>query len=55
MTCGNCVAKLERHLNGVAGVDSVIVDLKNEQATVSGVADLETIQLAVVEAGFTPK
>jgi len=55
MTCGNCVAKLERHLNGVAGVDSVIVDLANEQATVSGVAALEAIRLAVVEAGFTPK
>ena len=54
MTCGNCVAKLERHLNRVAGVESVIVDFKNEQATVVGPADLEAIRLAVTEAGFTP-
>lgn len=54
MTCGNCVAKLERHLNRVAGVESVIVDFKNEQATVVGPADLEVIRLAVTEAGFTP-
>jgi len=55
MTCGNCVAKLERHLNRVAGVESVIVDFKNEQATVGGSADLEAIRLAVVDAGFKPK
>lgn len=60
MTCGNCVAKLERYLNGVAGVESVIVDLKNERATVfgaaiNGAANLEAIRSAVVEAGFTPK
>ena len=55
MTCGNCVAKLERHLNKLTGVDLVMVDLKHEQATVSGALDLEAIRLAIVEAGFTPK
>ena len=55
MTCGNCVTKLERRLNEVAGVDSVIVDLKNECATIGGAASLETIRLAVVDAGFAPK
>jgi len=55
MTCGNCVAKLERHLNGVTDVDSVIVDFKNERATIGGTADLEAIWLAIVEAGFTPE
>jgi uncharacterized membrane protein YraQ (UPF0718 family) len=55
MTCGNCVARLERHLNAVAGVESVIVDLKNEQATVGGADNWEAVRSAVVEAGFTPK
>ncbi len=55
MTCGNCVAKLERHLNAVPGVDSVIVDLKNECATIGGAVNMELIQLVVVEAGFALK
>ncbi len=55
MTCGNCVAKLERHLSAVAGVDLVVVDLKNECATISGAAKLEVIQSAIVAAGFALK
>ena len=39
----------------VTGVDSVVVNLKNENVTVNGTSNLKAVRLAVIQAGFTPR
>ena len=34
MTCANCVATVERNLNKVNGVETAVVNLSSERATV---------------------
>ncbi len=53
MTCGHCVNAVRTELTGVAGVDSVEVDLDSKQVVVHGSAvDLQAILAAVDEAGY---
>jgi Cu+-exporting ATPase len=55
MHCAACVAKVERALTGVPGVDAASVNLATEQATVAfdpGRVDVERLQAAVATAGY---
>src|SRR5689334_4507971 len=53
MTCASCVAKVERALDHVPGVDAVAVNLATRTATVHGRLD-DTAPLvgAVIGAGY---
>ncbi|WP_300087691.1 heavy metal translocating P-type ATPase [uncultured Nitrosomonas sp.] len=52
MTCASCVARLERVLKAVPGVEEAVVNLATERATVRGVADMNALVEAVGKAGF---
>lgn len=52
MTCGNCVAKLERVLGREAGVSTVAVTLEPGRAVVRGDVSPERVRELVAEAGF---
>ena len=53
MTCASCVAKVERALDHVPGVDAVAVNLATRTATVHGsVGDTAPLVGAVVSAGY---
>jgi copper chaperone CopZ len=53
MTCGACVGHVTQGLQSVSGVQSVVVDLASNTATVSGeVLDLSQLVEAVNEEGY---
>ena len=54
MTCGSCVARVERALSKVGGVLSVAVNLATERARIVALAgtDPETLRAAVAAAGY---
>ncbi|MGO4474839.1 heavy metal translocating P-type ATPase [Massilia sp. 2TAF26] len=53
MTCASCVARVEKALKKVPGVDDASVNLATEQATVHGAAlDADAIVAAVAQAGY---
>jgi P-type Cu+ transporter len=57
MTCAACVARVERGLNKVAGVEKASVNLATEQATVTYNPDQtnpQTLLDKVTETGYTP-
>ncbi|MGH8857813.1 MAG: heavy-metal-associated domain-containing protein, partial [Polaromonas sp.] len=49
MTCASCVARVERSLNGVAGVLDVSVNFATEQASIKARSDVSmaTLKAAV--------
>lgn len=54
MTCGHCVARVERALRALSGVEKVEVSLGDHRATIDaaeGVA-AEVLVAAVEEAGY---
>ncbi|MHB1200581.1 MAG: heavy metal translocating P-type ATPase [Polaromonas sp.] len=55
MTCSSCVARVEKALSGLAGVEQVSVNFATEQASVSAsrAVSMETLQRAVKKAGYT--
>ncbi len=58
MTCASCVARVERALNKVPGVDSATVNLATESARIRwhGAGDLAPIlRRAVRDAGYEPR
>jgi len=58
MTCGHCLAKVERALKGTAGVYSAIVDLQMGEAEVDFEDDATTpaqLLSAVEHAGYGAK
>jgi Cu+-exporting ATPase len=58
MTCASCVARVERALKKVPGVDSANVNLATEKATVSFDADaaaVESLMTAIENAGYEPR
>ena len=58
MTCGHCLAKVEKALKGVSGVYSAVVDLPDGEAEVDFDDDqVTTAQLigAVTQAGYGAK
>lgn len=52
MTCGGCVAKLERALNQLPDVQSVWVDLDTGVANVDGEADMHSLIEVIERCGF---
>ena len=53
MTCGHCVAAIEKELRTVAGVSTVSVDLAAGAATVAGDGFTDdAVAAAVDEAGY---
>ena len=52
MSCGHCVGAVTRALEGVAGVESVEVDLERAEARVEGRADAAALIAAVVDEGY---
>lgn len=57
MSCASCVARVEKALKKVAGVQEVSVNLATEKATVDVNADvsLQTVMQAVDDAGYLAK
>ena len=55
MTCASCVARIERSLNKVEGVQSVNVNLATERADIqaSGFVDRKALVQAVEDAGYS--
>jgi copper chaperone len=52
MHCGHCQAAVNKELQGVAGVESVQVDLDSKLVTVTGDAlDDGALRAAIAEAG----
>ncbi|HEB97706.1 MAG TPA: heavy metal-binding protein [Sedimenticola thiotaurini] len=52
MTCNHCVARTQKALEGVSGVESVQVSLEPGGAVVQGSADADALIAAVREAGY---
>jgi copper chaperone len=53
MHCGHCVAAVEQELSGVAGVESVEVDLATKLVVVTGdELDDALLRAAIDEAGY---
>src|SRR5918996_2627241 len=58
MTCASCVARVERALKKVPGVDSATVNLATEKATVSfdpSSARIDALLGAIEHAGYEPQ
>jgi Cu+-exporting ATPase len=58
MTCASCVARVERALKKVPGVDAANVNLATEKATVSydaASAEVEALMQAIESAGYEPR
>ncbi|MET0983556.1 MAG: heavy metal translocating P-type ATPase, partial [Telluria sp.] len=52
MTCASCVARVEKALRAVPGVDAASVNLATERATVHGPAPAHAVIAAVRKAGY---
>jgi len=52
MSCGHCVAAVEKALKDQEGVDSVSVSLEEAEALVSGSPDRQALLDAIVEEGY---
>ena len=55
MTCGGCVASVQRVLTALPGVEKVEVSLENARATVDydpAKADVAAMKQAISKAGF---
>lgn len=54
MTCNNCVMHVQKAVEGVAGVESVYVDLKTKKVDIQykALASLEEISRAIQNAGY---
>jgi copper chaperone CopZ len=52
MSCQHCKSAIEASLAGVAGVETVDVDLGTLNVTVTGAASDEAVRAAIEEAGY---
>jgi copper chaperone len=52
ISCGHCKAAIEGELDGVAGVDSAVVDVDARTVVVTGEVGEDTVRAAVDEAGY---
>ena len=57
MTCNNCVLHVQKAVEGVSGVESVVVDLKTKKVDVqyTDAVSLAQISSAIVNAGYDVK
>ena len=57
MSCGHCVMRVKKAIEGVQGVKKVDVSLESKQAVVEfdeGKTDMEKIKAAVRDTGYEP-
>ena len=57
MSCGHCVMRVKKAIEGLEGVKKVDVSLENKQAVVEfdeGKTDVEKIKAVVKETGYEP-
>jgi copper chaperone len=57
MSCGHCVMRVKKAIEGVQGVNKVDVNLESKQAVVEfdeGKTDMEKIKAAVRDTGYEP-
>lgn len=54
MTCKHCKITIENRLKQIPGVEEVSVDLENKVVGVDGEVELDEIERAIREAGYTP-
>jgi Cu+-exporting ATPase len=52
MTCSSCVGRVEKKLMQVAGVEHVSVNLAVEMVVIKGTATVQSLLLAIEEAGY---
>ncbi|MBM3634850.1 MAG: hypothetical protein FJW99_06140 [Actinobacteria bacterium] len=52
MTCDHCRAAVEHHVEAVAGVTAVAVEVATGTVVVEGDADDRLVRDAIVEAGY---
>jgi copper chaperone CopZ len=52
ISCGHCKAAIEGELDGVAGVESAVVDVDARTVVVTGEVDEDAVRAAVDEAGY---
>ena len=52
MHCGHCEKAVSDEVSGVAGVESVSVDLETKKVTVVGAFDDADVRAAIDEAGY---
>ncbi len=55
MTCGHCVAAVERAVRAVPGTGAVSVSLEHGTVHVSGAPDPAAVRAAIVEEGYEVK
>ncbi|TFH04219.1 MAG: copper chaperone [Methanosarcina sp.] len=57
MSCGHCVMRVKKAIEGLEGVKKVDVSLENKQAVVEfdeGKTEVEKIKAVVKETGYEP-
>jgi len=54
MTCNHCKQAIKTAVGGLAGVDTVHVDVDTKLVTVEGVAATDAVEQAIRDAGYTP-
>jgi copper chaperone len=57
MSCGHCVMRVKKAIEGVQGVKKVDVSLENKQAVVEfdeGTTNVDKIKAAIKETGYEP-
>lgn len=52
ISCGHCKAAIEGELDGLAGVESAVVDVDAKTVEVTGDATEDAVRAAVDEAGY---
>lgn len=55
ITCKHCQMTIENKLKNLSGVQQILVDLDNKTVGVDGDANLEEIEQAIREVGYTPE
>lgn len=57
MSCGHCVMRVKKAIEGIQGVKKVDVSLENKQAVVEfdeGKTDVDKIKATIKETGYEP-
>ena len=54
ISCGSCVAHIEKAIGGLDGVGAVNVDVAAKTVTVDGAADAHVLHAALTAAGYPP-
>jgi copper chaperone len=54
MTCNHCVKTITVSVHSVAPEASVLCDVSNHTVTISGTHDVQQVETAIKQAGYTP-